>query len=288
MFNIGASSARSNASSVSQSDELSLGFQEASSFGEQGSSALSTSTGRSSADQRIAFEDLFRSLYGGAGAAAAGVDTGVISGSAKQLFSGGLGFLETLQGGSDALAARAGDTSARDAQLALLKSQLGDFFGEELMPGVTDVGVATGTLGGARDAVARAQAAKAVGGQFATGAASIISSDQQRRDTLATEAARLKQGGAAVGLSSLESLLGLSSAGEFAQLSPYEALASIYGGPTVLGSSQSEDLAQAISDSFGIQGSSSYGFDFGRATSSSSSQSRSKSKSFSIGMGGGG
>ena len=281
----GASSSRSHSSSQSQSDELSFGFDEASSFGEQGSSSLSSSTGRSSADQRIAFEELFASLYGDAGAAAKGVNTGVISGAAKQLFSGGLGFLETLQGnaGTDALEAGLGDTSSRDAQLELLRTQLGEFFNEELVPGVTDVGVQSGTFGGARDGVLRSQAAKAVAGQFSTGAAGIITADQQRRDAAATQLAQLKQGGAAGGLSALNSLLGLSSAGEFAALSPYEALASIMGGPTVLGSSQSEDIAQAISDSFGVQGSQSYGFDFGKATSSSSSSSKSKSASFGIG-----
>lgn len=283
MFGIGGSSGRS--SSQSQSDEFNIGLDIASSFGEQGSSSSSTSRGTSSADQRIAFEDLFRSLYGGAGAAAAGVDAGVISGAAKQLFSGGLGFLETLQGGTDALEARIADTSSRDAQLDLLRTQLGDFFGEELLPGVTDVGVATGTFGGARDSVLRSQAAKAVAGQFAQGAGSIIAGDAASKDQLAARVAELQQGGAAAGLGSLGQLLQLQTSGEFAALSPFEALASIYGGPTVLGSSQSEDIAQAISDSFGVQGSQSYGFDFGRATSSSSS--KSKSKSFNLGFGGG-
>lgn len=282
-FSLGKS--RSHSSSQSQSDELSLGLDVASSFGEQGSTSQSLSTGRSSADQRIAFEQLFASLYGDAGAVARGVNTGVISTAAERLFSGGLQYLDTLQGnsGMDALEAGIADTSARDAQLELLRTQLGDFFGEELIPGITDVGVSTGTLGGARDAIARAQAAKAVGGQFATGAAQIISADQQRRDTSAAQLAQLQQGGAATGLNALNSLLQLTSAGEFAALSPFEALASIYGGPTVLGSSRSEEIAQALSDSFGVQGSQSYGFDFGRATSSSSSSSKSKSMSFGFG-----
>lgn len=286
MFNIGASSARSNSSS--QSEELNFGMDVAESFGEQGSSSLSTSQGQSSADQRIAFEELFAQLYGDAGAAAKAVKTEGISTAANQLFSGGMKFLDQLQGNpaTDALEAGLSDTSARDTQLALLKTQLGDFFGEELMPGVTDVGVATGNLGGGRDQVMRAQAAKAVGGQFATGASNIITADAATKNATALELAKLKQGGAATGLSALQSLLGLQTEGELAQLAPAQILASIMGGPTVLGSSQSTDMAQAISDSFGVNGSSSYGFDFG--TASSSSQSRSKSKSFSVGMGGGG
>lgn len=290
---LGIGSNRSHSSSLeesqSQSDELSLGFDTSSSFGEQGSASRSGSVGRSSSRQVIAFEDLFRSLYSDAGAAVKGLDPGVISTAAKQLFSGGLNFLGTLQGnaGTDALEASIGDTSSRDTQLALLKQQLGDFFGEELLPGITDVGVSTGTLGGGREAVIRSQAAKAVGGQFSTGAASIISSDAARRDATAAQLAQLKQGGAAGGLNALNSLLQLTSAGEFSALSPFEALASIYGGPTVLGSSESSDIAQAISDSFGVQGSQSYGFDFGRGTSSSSSRatSSSKSKGFNFGLG---
>jgi hypothetical protein len=286
---IGANRSHSSSleESQSQSDEFSLGLDVASSFGEQGSQSTSTSRGASSSRQIIAFEDLFRSLYGDAGAAAKGIDPGIISGASKQLFSGGLEFLKTLQGnaGTDALEAGLADTSGRDAQLALLKQQLGDFFGEELLPGITDVGVSTGTFGGGREAVLRSSAAKAVAGQFSTGAAGIISGDQARRDASAAQLAQLKQGGAGAGLGALGSLLNLSSAGEFAALSPYEALASIYGGPTVLGSSESTDIAQALSDSFGVQGSQSYGFDFGRGTSSSSSRATSSSKSKGLQLG---
>lgn len=288
MLGIGSNRSHSSSLEESQSEELSLGFDTASSFGEQGSSSSSSSRGVSSSRQVVAFEDLFRSLYGGAGAAAKGIDPGVISTASEQLFSGGLKFLSTLQdnAGTDALEAGLADTSGRDAQLALLKQTLGDFFGEELLPGITDVGVSTGTFGGNREAVLRSSAAKAVAGQFSTGAAGIISADQQRRDATAAQLAQLKQGGAAGGLSALNSLLGLKSAGEFSALSPYEALASIYGGPTVLGSSESVDIAQALSDSFGVQGSQSYGFDFGRGTSSSRATSSSKSKGFSFGLGG--
>lgn len=290
--------AQSQSQSRAESDELRLGASEATSFGLTGSESLSTQLGQSSADQRIAFEQLFRELYGGAGAASAGVDTAGVSGAARQLFSGGLGFLQQLQGnpGAELLAARAGDTSARDAQLEVLRSGLGDFFNEQLMPGITSTGVATGTLGGSRDAVARAQAAKAVAGQYSTGAASILASDQAQRDSAAGKLGDLTLGGAATGLTALDSLFGLAQGGELAGLAPYQALAAIMGGPTVLGSSQSTDVARAISESFGQQGSQSYGFDFGTARSRSSSDasaseissssSNAKSKNFMLGIGG--
>lgn len=273
--------------SESASSELSFGENLASSFGTSGSESSSSSFGTSSADQRIAFEDLFKSLYGGSAAAAAGLDPTNISGAAKQLFSGGLNFLEQLQGGdagTRALEGRLTDTSGRDAQLETLRSSLGDFFNEELIPGITAGGVATGTLGGSRDAVEKAQAAKAVAGQFSTGAAQIISGDQAQRDAAAGTLSTLKQQGAQGGLNALNSLLGLVSQGEFAALSPYEALASIFGGPTVLGSSQSTDVASSLAQAFSEQGSQSYGFDFGVGSSSSKEQHTSSGRGFNIGF----
>jgi hypothetical protein len=308
-FSFGSSKATQQSQSESQSesqsqsralsDELRIGGNAATSFGVSGGVSSSNQFGQASANQRVAFEQLFAQLYGGAGAAAAGINTGAISSAGQQLFSGGLDFLQQLQGnpGTAALAARVGgDTSVRDAQLEVLKTGLGDLFNEELMPGITSTGVATGTLGGSRDAVARAQAAKAVAGQYATGAASILSSDQAQRDAAAGKLGELSLGSAATGLSSLDSLYGIASGGELAGLAPYQMLAAIMGGPTVLGSSQSTDVARALSESFGEQGSESYGFDFGtassRATSDSSSSSSStssssgKSKSFHFGIGG--
>lgn len=279
--------------STSQSSQLSIGGNAAASFGTSGSDSLSQSQSSSTSQsggsslsqstQGIAFEDLFRQLYGGATAAAGGIDASGISTAANQLFSGGLSFLQSLTGnaGTDALTARLSDTSARDALLGALKSSLGDFLTENILPGITSQGVATGTLGGSRDAIARAQAAKAVAGQFSQGAASIISADQAERDQVASQLAALTQQGAGTGLNALSSLLGLQTAGASAALSPFAQLAAILGGPTTLtqsgstssqfGSSVSQSLADAISSSFGQQGSQSYGFNYGTGESSSQS-----------------
>jgi hypothetical protein len=210
------------------------------------------------------------------------VDTGDIASAGQQLFSGGLGFLDKLGGGAgaDELAARAGggDTSGRDAQLGVLQSQLGDFFNTQLVPGITSRGVSTGTLGGSRDAVELGQAAKQVAGQFSTGAASIISNDQAQRDAAAGKLADVTNQGAATGLSALSSLYGLKQGADSSALTPYQMLSQILGGPTVLGQSQSSQLAAALSSSFGEQGSSSYGFD----QSSSTQQSQGTGSGFSI------
>ncbi len=287
----------SNQQSTSQG--LQYGENAAQSFGVTGSDSQSSQLGgsqsaqtsgasqfgQSTSQQQIAFQDLFQQLYGGASVAAKGVNTAGLSDTANQLFSGGVSFLQQLQGnaGTDALAARVGDTSARDSQLGALQSSLGDFFNEQLLPGVVSRGVSSGTYGGSRDAVASSMAAKQVAGQYAQGAAQIIGTDQQQRDTAAAQLGGLQQQGALGGLSSLASLFGLASSGAQAGLSPFETLAQIFGGPTTLtqaqsvsggqsaaqGYSSSFDIASAISKSFGQQGSQSYGFDFGSNTSQS-------------------
>lgn len=264
-----------------QSTSSSSGVNLASSFGvngsEQSGGNTSTSSGASSSSQDVFLADLFKQVYGGAAGAAGAINPDEISGAARSLFSGGVDFLDQLGGGAgvDALKARVGDTSSRDAQLSSLKSELGDFFNTQLAPGVTRAGVATGTLGGARDAVDLSEAAKAVASKFSTGAASIISSDQAQRDAAAGKLADVNNQGAGIGLSALQSLYGLASAGGTAGLMPYQILASIIGGPTVLGQSQSQQQADAFGfssgTSFGEQGSQSYGFNTSQSQSTGNS-----------------
>lgn len=261
MFNIGASSARSSSSS--------------SSYGYSGSSTDALSRGSSRSDQRIAFEDIFSQLYGQAGGAAARTANMApqFTAEAGRLFSGGLEFLDTLQGPS-ALDARLGETGTADAQIGDLGEDLARFFAEDLNPEITSRGVATGTLGGGRQGVAQGRAAESVAREFARGSTAIRTADVTRRDQLATAAAQNRLGAAGMGLQSLPGLLGVAEGGFMAELAPWMQLSGVLGGPTVLGSSSSEDIAAEISRAFGE--------DF------SSSQSKSKSKSFSFGMGGGG
>jgi hypothetical protein len=260
--------------SDSSSQSSQVGGNAATSFGVGGSSGVSDSLSQSQSGQSIAFQDLFQQLFGGANAAAQAVNANGISGAANQLFTGGTNFLQSLtqNAGTDALQARIGDTSARDTQLGALKTQLGDFFNEQVIPGINSQGIAAGTFGGSRDAVAQSMAAKAVGGQFAQGAASIIGTDQAQRDQAAAQLGQLNVQGGQAGLSSLSSLYGLAQGGATAGLVPYQLLAQIMGGPTVLGQSSSSSIAKAISDSFNNQGSQSYGFDFGSSSSLAHSQ----------------
>lgn len=257
-------------STVSQSTEEQSGANVSTSFGNQGSESSATSRGESSAAQSVFAGDVFSKLFGGAAATAANIDTSGLTSTAGQLFSGGLNFLQQLQGnpGTAALEARATDNTARDAQLAALKTSLGDFFTENLLPGITSAGVSTGTLGNSRDAVTRSLAAKAVAGQFTQGAASIIGTDQAQKDAAAATLASVTGQNAATGINALGSLYGLQQAGAEAPLTPYQLLATILGNPTVLGTSQSSQISDALSSSFGNQGSQSYGFNYGAGQSS--------------------
>ena len=243
----------------------SISGSEAQSQSQQGSQQGSQQTSQ----QAIAFAPLFAALFGGASNAAANAADQVpgLQGQAGQLFSGGLDFLKQLQGGpgTDYLNSRiTGPDTAAQEQINTLGANLGDFFNQQLIPGITSQGVSTGTLGGARDAVARSLAAKEVSGQYAQGVSQILGTSQAQRDAAAVAAMGGQQAGAGTGLSALSSLYGLASGGAMAGLAPFLSLAQILGGPTVLtqqqgtsygtsyGTSSSSDIAQAISNALGL------------------------------------
>lgn len=256
MFGFGGSSSRSQSSSY----DVSTSFSD------------SLSRGVSQSDQRVAFEDIFKSLYGNAGGAAskAAEMVPLFQGQIAELYGSGGKILDELGvgAGEDYLQSRLTDTSGRDAQLDILQQRMGSLFNEELNPAITSRHVAGGTLGGGRQGVAQGVAAGKVAREFAGGAADIISRDQIARDSAAVSLMAGRTQAAGVGLNALPDLLGLAEAGLGAPMSPYAGLSQILGGPTVLGSSSSEDVATALS----------------RAFSEGRSQSTSKSKSFSFGV----
>jgi hypothetical protein len=257
MFGIGGSysSAKSQSSSFGVSQSQSA----------QGSQQTS--------GQSIAYDELFRSLFGDASGATANAAAmaPALTGQAAQLFSGGVDFLGQLQGnpGSDYLASRVnGPDDAEAAQLDALKSGLGDLFRDELNPAITDAGVASGTLGGGRQGVAQGVAAGKIAQQYQTGAAQIMANSQAARDAAATNLNNSSIAAAGTGLGSLGSLFSLLQSGANAGIAPYLMLAQIMGGPTT--------LTQSQGTSFGDSSSSSY--------DSSQSSSSSHSTSLNFGM----
>lgn len=239
MFNFGGSKSSSQSSSYG--------------YNESFSDSLSQAASRS--DQKIAFEDIFKQLYTGAAGATgkAAEMVPLFEGQAAELYSSGADFLDRLGvgAGEDYLSSRLTDTSSRDAQLDVLQTRMGELFNEELNPAITARHVAGGTLGGGRQGVAQGQAVQRTQREFAAGAADILGRDQASKDAAAGTLMAGRTQAAGVGLSALPSLYGLAEGSLNAGLSPYAALSQVLGGPTVLGSSSSAEIAAAMSRAFG-------------------------------------
>lgn len=235
----------------------------------QQSNAASTSAGSSQSfsQDSIAFEDIFARMFGGAEGAAGGLDPSMLTDAANQLFSGGLDVMNQLGGdaGSQYLEGRLGENDVLQQQIDLLGEDLGGFFNEQLMPGITSQAVGGGALGGGRQGVAQGMAADQVGDLFTQGATALRAGDMQARDAAAGVLAGNAGQNAMTSLQGLPGLAGLADMGFGAAMSPYERLAGILGGPTTLtnAGSTSADFANSFSNSF--------------AQSTASSRSRGKS-----------
>lgn len=244
-------------SSRSRSDSSSLEMSQSGSYGASTDSVFSG--------------QLFSQLFGNASAAAAGVNTNGLTTAANQLFGSGTSFLSELEAqaaGTDAsgqyLQGRLGANPLLEENIQGLQTDLGRFFNEQLLPGISSEAIAGGGLGGSRQGVAQTGAVREVLDQFTRGSTALRTADQAQRDQVAAQLSGQRQAAAGTGLSFLPQQYGLQEAGALAGLSPFAALAQILGDPTVL-----TDAANASqSSSF--------------ATSRSSSSSR--SSSFSLGI----
>ena len=264
LFSFGASKSKSESQATSQSAT------------DSASASFGTSQQGSQASQDVAFKDLFAKLYGGASAAAGGLSGAPIKSAADMLFSGGTRFLDELGGGpgADYLQSRVnGESPVLQEQISALGDDLGAFFRDELNPAITSQAVGGGALGGGRQGVAQGMATREVGSQFAKGATALRAADVSARDAAARDLISLKTNAAGVGLGALPGMLGIASQGALADLAPFQALAGVLGGPTVVGqsssfgTSDSGSVAKSVSDSY------------------SQSTSKGKSKSGSIGFG---
>jgi hypothetical protein len=275
MFSFGGSKSKSSSSATSQD----FGGNVSQSFSDSLSRAVSG--GQSTSSSNIAFEDLFRQMYGGATGAAADAAGAVplLQGQAASLFSSGNQFLQSLQGGpsQDYLQGRmTGEHPLVDQQISALGDDLSRFFGEQLNPQITSTHVGGGTLGGGRQGVAQGMAMDSLGREFQQGALGIRVADMQARDQAARDLGQMQIGGAQTGLGSLGQMFGIAEGGAFAGMAPHTMLSQILGGPTVMNQSQStqfsesESIAKAISEALGF----SYG------SSDSSSKGSSKSLNF--------
>lgn len=235
----------------SQSQSSSYGVSN--SMSQDNSASFGSSVGGSG--QTIAFEDLYKQLYGGANAAAGAAAAGApeIADAARQLFTGGTNFLQGLGAdkGTEYLDSRlTGNNPALQEQIDLLRQDTGQFFNENINPAITSRAVAGGTLGGGRQGVAQGIAADAAGRSFASGAATLRANDLNARDAAAMAVSSNSVAAANTGLGALPGLLDVATRGVEAPLTSYSALASIMGGPTTLTSSFSDATQQSIANAF--------------------------------------
>jgi len=288
MAGLGLSKSKGSATSNSigeqfaTSDQMSAGYQGSSSTSAGGSQQSSAS------NQAIAFEDLYKQIYGGAvGAGTSLADNPFLSDTANQLFTQGQGILGGLQGndaGSEYLKSILSDNGNVDEQIGLLGQDITKFLGNNTLPGIGRSAGVNGTYGGSRSSIAEGMAVDSATQQFARGASDIRTADLNRKAGAASTLAGNNLQASQTGLGSLDSLYGLANQGFMSGLSPYAALSDILGGPTTLGSSVSSGTSfdEAISNAFGENVSSgtsnSYGYDISTSTQ------KNKSSGFSLGF----
>lgn len=227
-----------------------------SSFNQSQASSISGGAAASSSEDRLAFEDIFARLFGGAEGAAGGLDPSLLTETANTLFTGGVGFLDQI--GNDAGTAHlqsrlGGDNEVLQEQIDLLGDDLGKFFNEQLNPAITSQAVAGGALGGGRQGVAQGLATQAVGDSFSRGATALRAGDIAARDAAAGTLAQNSIQGALAAITGIPALGGVAEQGFSAGLRPFELLAGILGDPTRLNStsSGSANFAQSLSSAFG-------------------------------------
>lgn len=275
----------SRAKQQSTSDSSSYGYSGAVSGDQSVSGSESIGGGSSTTTQGVFGADLFQQLYGRAATAAGGValQAPELSDAAKQLFTGGSAFLQTLGGnaGSNYLEGRvAGENPAVEQVIASMRRDAGTLFSEELNPAITSRAVAGGTLGGGRQGVAQGIAQGKVVDSLIRASADVRMQDVAARDTAAMQLANNSVAAASTGLNALPGMLDIMERGHNAELAPYSSLAGILGGPTVLSQSEASDFSRATSQSIAEAFSRSFGEQAARSTSQSTGSSRSKGWGF--------
>jgi hypothetical protein len=271
--------------SGSQSGDTSRSSSEGISGGQ--SASVGGSTARSG--QSIAFEDLYKQLYGSATNAANNVamQAPQLQDAAKMLFTGGSNFLQSLGGnaGSDYQTNRLnGSNSAVDDIIASMKTDAASLFTDKLNPAITANAVAGGTLGGGRQGVAQGVAQAQVANDFTRNAAGVRLADVNAKDAIAQNVAQNSIAAANTGLGALPGMLDIVERGQNAELAPYSSLAGILGGPTTLASSMSDSFSNANSSEFARNtaqtAADAFSRSFGEQTAESQSTSKGKSRGY--------
>lgn len=220
------------------------------------SSAISSSKSKSKSKNtsEVFQPQVFTDLYQGARQALGRINPNDLQAAAGSLFDAGGNFLSTLMdnasGNSPAgqyLTQTLNDTGLVDEQIGQLQSELGQFFGEQLLPQIQSQAVSAGQLGGGRQGVAQAQGIQYLGDAFTKGVLGIRQADQQRRDNLALNLGQMQTEAAGAGIGALANLYALAQNQTLAPLAPWAAYSDIIGRPTVLGQGSSSSSSSSWS-----------------------------------------
>ena len=224
-------------------------------FGISGSKSSSQST----STQDVFAADLFRKLFGEASNVAGGIDTAGLTERANELFDSGTGFLGDLQeisagedvSGQFLSSLISGEGGFVDENIAALSEDLGQFFNEELLPGITSEAVGGGQLGGGRQGVAQGKAVESIGREFRRGSLDIRNADLRRRQDAAKTLSAQRLSASQAGLTGAQQQFDLANAATLAPFSPFLTLSQILGSPTTLTQSQSSSKSKSLKFSTG-------------------------------------
>jgi hypothetical protein len=222
------------------------------------SGSKSSSSSSSSSVQDVFEANAFQKLFGQASNVAGGIDTSQLTSQANALFQGGQGFLENLESlssgtdeGSQFLkSAIAGNDDLVNQNIQSLGEDLGAFFNEQLLPGITSSAVGSGQLGGGRQGIAQGAAVDSTAEQFRRGSLDIRNNAfKDRIDASRTLQTSVRDASTA-GLAGSQTQFDLANAATLSPFSPFLTLANILGDKTTL--TQSESESKSKSGSFGI------------------------------------
>jgi len=222
-------------------------------FGSGSGSASAQASGSTFVDpNQQGFLDFLRNAGQGLAGQQAGGLQGLF-GQAQGLFNQGQGFQNTGVNNQflGALGQQAGgNPELVAAQTAQLGQDIGQFQQEQVLPGIRRDAIGGNALGGGRQGIAEGIAAQEATRAFSRGAVDFQGQDAQRSLQAAQAGGGLLGQGAATGLGSLGQQFGLLQAPFQSQFQPLLNLASIIGGPTVLGRNQSSSQSQTESNRF--------------------------------------
>ena len=221
--------------------------------------SASKSSSQSASTQDVFAADLFRKLFGEASNVAGGIDTAGLTERANELFDSGTGFLGDLQeisagedvSGQFLSSLISGEGGFVDENIAALSEDLGQFFNEELLPGITSEAVGGGQLGGGRQGVAQGKAVESIGREFRRGSLDIRNADLRRRQDAAKTLSAQRLSASQAGLTGAQQQFDLANAATLAPFTPFLTLSQILGSPTTLTQSQSSSKSKSLSFSTG-------------------------------------